>query len=234
LEKLLGRWRGEGDVVPLEAHSWQRLPQPGVYVLPGEYEQCHLRMGRGLPELSDLSDDYPESLLLDFGIGYLRVFYRTRSEGLSYGTGTRLTADADRGEFYVQGSTRSERAVELVRAVREEVAAVSQNPLDEGELETVRTFIIGTKIRGMETARDVVRLRLEDIAKGRPEGYTERLVAALQAATVEDLARTAERYVGFGDDSVLLLIGEPAGGAAALEELGMGPVRILTPETFGD
>lgn len=234
LEGLLGEWRPEGDAPPLTSHAWERETRPGVYVLPGDFDQCNVRAGRSTVGLTELADDYPEAQLLDFGLGYLRIFYRTRGEGLSYGTTTRLVANADRGEFYVMGGTRPDKVVDLLRVVREEVEDLAERPLDEGETTTARTFRLGIKVRGMETAGDIVRTRLAEVATGFPDDYTERLVSRLQAATPASLAAAAERYVGFGEAPVVVVVGMPEGGPEALEALGWGPVTVLEPIAFGE
>jgi len=233
LESLLGDWRCEAVASSPELYVWERTPRPGVFLLPGDYEQCHLRMGCGVPELTELSADYPETKLLDFGVGYLRIYYRARGEGLSYGTSTRLTADANRGKFWSFGSTRPGKIVDLIDLVREEVTGLSARPLDDGEVATARTFILGSQIRRLETARDVVSMRLDEIITGLPDGYTANLIAGLQATTVESMAAAAASYVGFGDASVVLVVGDPEGGVESLEALGMGPVTVLEPVEFG-
>ncbi len=234
LEPLIGNWQREDDTSVLEPHAWHRTPRSGVFLLPGDFEQCHLRMGLGWPELTDLSVDYPEARLLDFGFGYLRVYYRARTDGLSYGTTTRLVADADRGKFWAFGSTRPEKIVDLITAVREEVMNLRAKPLDEEEIGTARTFILGTKIQSMETARDIVKMRLQEIVLGQPEGYTADLIAGLQAASVESVAAVASRYLDFGENPVVLVVGNPEGGAEALETLGLGPVTVLETVKFGE
>ncbi len=233
LESQLGDWRSETEAPPLEPYIWERTPRPGVFLLPGDFEQCHLRMGRGVAELTDRSADYPETKLLDFGVGYMRVYYRTRGAGLSYGTSTRLTANESRGRFWAWGSSRSGKIVDLITAVREEVADLSSRPLNDGEVATARTFIIGSLIRRMETARDVVSTRLDEISLGRPDGYTADLIAGLQAATGEQVAAAAARYAIFGDAPVVLIVGNPEGGVESLESLGLGPVTVLDPIEFG-
>ncbi len=234
LEDLLGDWNAEGEAPPLAPYAWERVTRPGVYLLPGDFGQCHVRAGRSIAGLTEVIDDYPDANLIDFALGYLRVYYRTRSEGLSYGTSTRLVADADRGEFYVQGSTRTDKVVDLLRVVREEVEGLAARPLDDTEIASARTFLLGSKIRSMETANDVVRNRLEEVAKGRPSGYLEWLVAGLQGVTPASVAAAAERYVGFGDEPVVVIVGTPDGGADVLAELGWGPVTVLEPVVFGE
>ena len=85
----------------------------------------------------------------------------------------------------------------------------------------------------METARDIVSLRLDEIVLGRPDGYTAGLVAGLQSATVESMTEVANRYMGFGDMPVVLVVGTPEGGVEALEALGLGPATVLEPVEFG-
>ncbi len=234
LEDLLGDWRFDDGVPPLTPHAWARETRPGVYLLHGDFGQCHVRAGRSVAGLTELADDWPEVQLLDFGLGYLRVFYRTRGEGLSYGTATRLVANADRAEFYAFGSTRPDKVVDLLTVVREEVEGLATRPFDAGETTTARTFMLGTKVRAMETARDIVRTHLEDLVRDRPDGFTERLVAGLQAAIPASVAAAAERYVGFGDTPVVVVVGTPEGGAEALEALGWGPVTVLETVVFGE
>jgi len=233
LETHLGDWPIDIDAPSLEPYAWERAPRTGVFLLPGDFEQCTLRMGRGVPELTDRSEDYPETMLLDFGVGYMRIYYRARGAGLSYGTSTRLTANESRGKFWSFGSTRPGSIVDLITAIREEVAGLDERPLTQDELDAARTFILGSQIRRMETARDVVSKMLDDIVLGRPDGYTANLIAGLQSSTVERTASAALRYVGFGDTPVLLVVGDPEGGVEALESLGLGPVTVLEPVEFG-
>ncbi len=233
LEPLVGNWKSETEAEDLEPFLWERKPKPGLYLLPGDFEQCHLRMGSDLPDLTDLSADFPEVKLLDFGVGYLRVYYRTRSEGLSYGTGTRFIAGMDRGKFYAMGSSKPEKIIQLISSVREEIDGLSTRPLDKDECETVRSFILGTKIQGMETARDIVSERLREIVLGQPDDYTASFIAGIQAASVESMARVANRYINFGPETVVLVVGNPEGGVEALEALGLGPVTVLESIKFG-
>lgn len=233
LEPLLVDWQGQQRASSLVPYPWHREARPGVYLLPGDYKQCHVRMGVGWPNLTDLSPDYPEVRLLDFGFGYQRVYYRTRSEGLSYGTTTRLTATPDRGKFWAFGSTRPEKVSALIGAIREEVSGLAAKPLTDEEIETARTFIMGTLIQKMETARDIVGVRLQEIALDQPDGYTADQIAGLQAASVSSIAKVAERYLDFGPSPVVLIVGNPEGGADALADLGLGPVTVLTGEVFG-
>jgi predicted Zn-dependent peptidase len=234
MNALFGDWAPAAGAAPPASVPWQRVPQSGVYLLPGDFSQCHVRIGRPIPELTERDPDYPLVRLLDFGVGINRIYLRTRQEGLSYGTATRLTADAHWGQFFGFGSTRPEGLMDLLRAIREEVAAVAERPLDADEITASRTFLLGNELRAMETLSGMVNRRLGDLVCGRGEDAMARMVAGLQAADEASLAAAAARWVGFGPAPVLLVVGAPEGGAAALESLGLGPVTVLEPVRFGE
>ncbi len=234
MQALFGDWAPPAAAALPAPVAWERCPQPGVYLLPGDFSQCHVRLGRPIDDLTERDADYPLSRLLDYGVGYNRVYMRTRREGLSYGTATRLTADAVWAQFYGFGSTAPDQVVDLIRAIREEVAAIEARPLDADELAGSRTFLIGRELRSFETLSGIVNRRLGDLLTGRGEDYAERMIAGLQAADEASLAAAAARWMDFGPAPVLLVVGAPEGGAAALEGLGLGPVTVLEPVRFGE
>lgn len=238
LQALFGDWQpaaASGEAALPPALVWERNPQPGVYLLPGDFSQCHVRFGRPIDELTDRDPDYPLARLLDYGVGYNRVYLRTRREGLSYGTATRLTADADWGQFFAFGSSAPEDLLDLLRAIREEVAAIGEGrPLTAEEVAGSRTFLLGRELLSLETLSGVVNRRIGDLVTGRGEDFMPRMIAGLQAADAASLAAAAQRWVDFGADPVLLVVGAPEGGAEALAALGLGPVTVLEPVRFGD
>lgn len=235
MQALFGDWQPAAATALPAAAPWQRRPVPGVYLLPGDFSQCHVRYGRPVDELTDRDPDYPLARLLDYGVGYNRVYLRTRREGLSYGTATRLTADSDWAQFYAFGSTAPEGLLDLLRAIREEVAAIGESrPLGAEEVAGSRTFLLGRELRSLETLSGVVGRRLSDLVTGRGGDYMPRMIAGLQAADEASLAAAAARWVDFGPEPVLLVVGSPEGGAEALAGLGLGPVTVLEPVRFGE
>ncbi len=233
LGSLLGDWTGPDPFTAPQVRAPRRQARPGVFVLPGDFKQCHIRIGRNLPGLTDRSPDFAAVKIADFGVGFLRVYYRTRLDGLSYGTGSRLLADRFQGTCMALGSTRPEKVVALLDAVMEEVAGVGKRPLTEEEVETARTFQLGAFIQQLETDRDVIDLRLKEITLGLPDGYYQGLFSRQQQVNADEVASVTRRWCGFGDNPVVLVVGTPEGGAEALAELGLGPVQILETEDFG-
>jgi zinc protease len=203
-----------------------------VYYLAGDYEQSHIRMGRLIPGLTEDSPEYPYVQLLGVGLGWGRVFYRSRAEGLSYGAGVDVSAGLDLGEWSGFGSGRGEVTGELLSLLREEVERIGSEPLDAKELEAARTFVLGSEIQDMETPRDVVGGILENICLERPEGYLEAQFEAYRSATVEDLERAAMRSLPL-DSLVVVVVGDPAAFLESLTALGWGDPQQLEPIDFG-
>ncbi len=157
LEPLLAAWTTSGEAPPLTVWSWEPHPRPGVYLLPGDHNQCHIRMGRPVPDLTESSPDGALAKLVSFGVGYLRVYYEIRRAGLSYGTATILDVDADRATFRLSGSTQPDRVLDLFGSARGQIDRLTDTPLDESALATSRTFLLSRCSPISRTSRWVVR-----------------------------------------------------------------------------
>ncbi|MCY3018123.1 MAG: hypothetical protein NTW87_03705, partial [Planctomycetota bacterium] len=88
-----------------------------LYLLRGNYEQSQVRVGRLIPDLTDQSPDYAAATILSFGLGYERVFYRVREEGLTYGATMMLNVGEERSGLRGFGSCRGDATVPLLRAI---------------------------------------------------------------------------------------------------------------------
>jgi zinc protease len=234
LESLFREWPVTGPYSPPTAEPWIPDPQPGVYLLRGDYEQSHVRLGRLIPDLTDDSPEYAAAEILSFALGYERIFYRTREEGLSYGTSVMLWVGEERSLLSGFGSGRGEATVPLLRVMLEECRRVGNDPISGTDLEGARAFEIGIEVRAQEDAASIVRTRVGDRLRGRPDDFRERHLERLQTAGEADLARLAERYVAVDEPWVVLVLGDPDGFGTPLDSLGLGPVRELTPVRFGE
>ncbi len=234
LEQLCGDWHGDRAPAPLTLWPWQPVTAPGVYWLPGDFEQCHVRMGRLLDDLKRTSPEFPIAQVHSYGVGFLRVYFATRQAGLSYGTAVRLDIGRERTELVMFGSTAAENVPALFRTVEDALASVRVRPLGVDEVSGCRTFFAGGLINHMETAGAVVEMILRDIASGLPPHYSQDLVERYLAVDAADVAAHVREWTDFGPAPVVLVVGRPAGGMADLEALGRGPVTVLTPITFGE
>lgn len=209
-------------------------PEPGVYLLRGDYEQSQIRLGRVIRDLNDDSPDRAVAEILSYALGYMRVFYRVRAEGLSYGAAVMIRVGENYSTFSGFGSGRGEATLPLLRAMREETQALPTRPFTRAELESSRIFHVGSELQSNETPAALVAGKVSDVMRGRPEDFRERFLQRLLTTTAEDVQRAAQRYALPADSMVVLVLGDPAQFGAPLDSLGMGPVRELAPVKFGE
>ena len=234
LENLFRDWPAAGAFEPPIAAPWEPQPQPGVYLLRGDYAQSQVRLGRIIPELTDDSPDLAAASLLSWGLGYQRIFYRTREEGLTYGTALLLDVGRERTLFQGSGSCRGDATVPLLRAVLGEYERLGREPVDRGDLAGARSFMIGNEVRASETAAGIVATRVGDLLRGRKADFRERYFETLKSATAEDVAQVARRYVLRDEPWVVFVLGDPEQFGVPLDSLGLGPVREVEPIVFGE
>jgi zinc protease len=234
LESLFRDWPVGGPYEPPVAEPWTPDPQPGVYLLRGDYAQSQVRLARLIPDLTDDSPELAAAQILSYGLGYERVFYRTREEGLSYGTAVMLNVGQERSQLRGFGSGRGEATLPLLRAMLEECKRVGADPIRGNDLEAARIFQLGMEVRSQETAAAIVSTKVNDLLRGRADDFHERYLERLKTAGETEVARLAERYVTIDEPWVVLVVGDPAQFGLPLDSLGLGPVRELTPVVFGE
>jgi zinc protease len=233
LNALLEGWSGSPGFRPPEKPERVPMPEPGVYVLPGDYAQSQIRMGRRVSNLTELDPELASARLQNFALGYGRVYYRTRQEGLSYGCGVLLSVGNEGSGLKALGSCRPEVTLQLLQTVREEVARCETEPLTAAEVEAAKAFFIGQAIKQNELASSLVNQKLNDLINGRPADHFDRYFAALGAADSVSVNRCAREFSHMNDSLVVVVVGDPDKFEAPLDSLGLGPVVQLEPHTFG-
>ena len=232
LDRLFRDWKVPGAYRPPVMDPWTARPEAGVYLLRGDYEQSQIRAAR-LVDLTDESPDYAPANLLSSVLGYQRVFYRTREEGLSYGTFMSLNVGPERTLIRGAGSGRGDATLPLLRAILEETKRMEKDPATTTELESAKASVIGAEIQTGETPAALVQRTVGDILQGRSADFRLRYVERVQAASSADLSRLTKQYLT-GSDWVILVLGNPDQFGGSLESLGLGPVRELAPVKFGE
>jgi predicted Zn-dependent peptidase len=223
-----------GAPLPLSRAEWRPAPSPGVYLLPGDYEQSQIQVGRIDRRLTLASPDYPASRVTDFAFGWGRVFYETRERGLSYGTGVFLKTDDEKSLVWGMGSGRAEVTAELLGVILDEMRDLEKEPITKEEVESARMFRIGSEVGEDERPRDVVYGQVTDVVEGRPATFREDYIKGLKEAGVEDVNRAARKYLASLDSLVVLVVGDPSRFDEPLDSLGLGEPTILEPYLFGE
>lgn len=234
LDALLSDWQASEDFVLPEKQNWDPAPEPGVYLLPGDYAQSHIRMGRTVFDLDRDSPDYAAARIHNYAVGYGRVFFRTRQAGLSYGCGILLNVGNERSSLKTLGSTRPETTVELLQAVLEEVDPDGSKPLSDTEVETARNFLVGQVIQRNERPSSIVSQIMSDLINDRPEDHYESYFDHLLGAESKRVRRCGRDYNHMNDSLVVLVLGDPDKFSMPLDSLGLGPAQELEHIRFGE
>jgi zinc protease len=234
LNDLFRDWPRSGSTAAPVLQDWTPHPEPGVYLLRGDYEQSQVCFGRIIRELNDDSPDYAAVQILSYALGNSRVFYRVREEGLSYGAQVWTDVGRDFTTLQGFGSGRGAATVALARALLEETRGLKTKPIVSREMESARIFRIGGHLAASETPAALVSRRIDALVMGKPEDYQDQLLRRLRTVTAADLERVADRYVTRSDSLVVLILGKPEEFDAPLDSLGLGPARELKPVVFGE
>ncbi|WP_185804080.1 M16 family metallopeptidase [Pontivivens nitratireducens] len=130
--------------------------------------------------------------------------------GLTYGISTFLTS-LDHGPLYL-GSVASanETIAEALELVRSEWARMAREGVSEEELEQAKRFLTGAYPLRFDT-----NAKIADILAGVQEAelgidYTHERNAMIEAITVEDIARVAERLLQ-PEHLTFIVVGQPQG-----------------------
>jgi len=234
LDRLFADWPVTGPYEPPVADVWTPQPRPGLYVLRGDYGQSQVRVGRIVEGLTDDSPEFAASQILSYALGYGRIFYRTREEGLTYGSAITLSVGPERATLNGGGPCRGDATVPLLRAMFEECRRLEQDPIAGDGLEAARTYFIGSEVRASETAAAIVATKVADALRGRPDDFRERLLERYQQTTSEDVDRLARAHVTVPDPWIVLVLGNPDAFVTPLDSLGLGPATEVPPVVFGE
>jgi zinc protease len=166
LDRLFGSWPKDPAWSLPELQVWTPHPEPGVYLLRGDYEQSQVCMGRIIRDLNDDSPDYPHVQILSYALGFGRVFYRVRNEGLSYGAGVMFNVGDQSSIFRGFGSGRGDATVPILEAMLEETQALRDRPFTREELESARVYQVGGEINSNATPAALVSTIVSDLMRG--------------------------------------------------------------------
>jgi len=167
-----------------------------VYLVNRQTEQTHLVLGvgslkRGVKERYAL-------MVMDAVLGGMatsRCFQKIREEmGLAYYIRSGIDAYEETGSWGVAAGVRKEDTEEAIKAILKELRGFvgKRKPL-RGEVERAKTYLIGNIKLKMESSSDEVTRVVSDLVfEGRVRSY-EEIFGGIEAVTVEDVVKVAEK-----------------------------------------
>lgn len=230
LEPLLGAWATAAtpaDAVP--AHD----PPAGTVIhvvdRPGA-PQSELRIGHPGPARGSI--DYFPLMVLNtiFGGAFTsRLNTRLREEkGFTYGAGSAFALRRDGGPFIASSAVFTGASAEAVGIVLDEMHRIRTEPVSEDELARARSYLALGLPRRLETTADILRIVSEQELHDLGDRYYDDYVERVRAVSAADVLRAAEQHLHPAHATVVVA-GDHAAIAPALEALGVGPVMRVTP-----
>lgn len=178
-------------------------------------EQLHV--GIGWRALSAADPDRHALAVLNHVLGAgpsSRLFWEVREErGLTYSISSALSPHVDTGTLTVHCATAPAKGAELLDVIESVVGSLVRDGIDADELERAKGALRGGMLIGMEDAGSrMARLGVSEAVRGAVTPLSDHL-ARIDAVTLDDVARVAERVLG--SPRALSLVGPPGLGGLA-------------------
>ena len=210
LEKAMAGWNSSGAaVLPVPQPHYK--PVPGVYMVnKSDVNQSRVSVGhvgirRGNP------DEFAIDMMNDIlgGSGFTsRIMNRVRSdEGLAYSAGSTYVAGIYyEGLFRAYFQSKSSTTAQATQIVLDEIERIRKEKAPSEELETVKNNAIEVFPRFFSTPAAVAGTFAGDEFTGRAPGYWETYRDNVRKVTVDDVLRSAQKYL-HPDGLVILVVG---------------------------
>ena len=189
-------------------HRIAALPERRLRLELPRSLQSGLRLGRLAPDRDH--PDYAGLYVLNTVLGgYFgsRLMTELREErGLTYNVDASLDAMRYGGYLHIAAEVAAGQEAEGLTAIRDELARLRDEPIDDEELDMVRAYLMGSYLSMVDgpfhTAETVRAL----VAEGTPLLHFDRLVAVTQSITAAELRRLARAYLR-AEDWVEVVVG---------------------------
>jgi zinc protease len=232
---VFGSWDSAADAAAMNRLAGLAPPplvpaqRLAVVARPGA-AQSELRIGHVCASRD--TPDYHAMVLLNMILGgqfVSRVNMNLRQDkGYTYGVRTGFDLRRGLGPFVLQTSVGTDVTAPAIRESLQELDDIrAARPATAEELAMAQASITRGYPRGFETAQQVARGVASLALHHLPDSYFEDFVPRVEAVTLADIARVAQRYL---DTSrmVTLVVGDHAKVAPTLAALDLGEPVVLS------
>jgi zinc protease len=229
-EKTLGSWKAEGPAQKVDLPAFPKSEPRRIYLV--DYPrgvQSQIRVG----QLAIKRDDpgYPIAEVVGdyFGGAFssrLNDTIRVK-KGLTYGARGGYQSANFAGEFTISTFSKTESTAEAVRVVFDEIERLQHEPPTAKELETTKSYSVGSFARDRETPQQVAGDLWLIESQGLPADYFERTLAKI----IQTDAAACNRLIRETLDPahmVVVVVGNAGKVRADLEKIA--PVTLVTPD----
>jgi zinc protease len=224
-KKTFGDWKAAGERPDIKISKPAEPAETHIYLvdMPGS-TQSQIRVGQ--LGITRHDDRYSVSRIVSNYFGWdlnsrLNKSIRV-AKGLTYGVWGNYMANRFAGEFEVSTFSKTNSTAEVVKAVLEEIKRLkTQGPSDD-ELESSKSYILGSFVRGRETPQQIAGDLWLIESQGLSKDYLERLLSGIAKAKQTDCERLIRETI---EPSKLVII--VAGDAGKLKE-GLEQIAPVT------
>lgn len=233
VREAFGDWPRGPEPPEVEA-GYDREPRPGVYyVRKDDMTQSNIAMGH-LGIRRDNPDYYAVEVMNHVLSGSFasRLFSNVRSrKGLAYSVRGSVGSAWDyEGLTTLWMTTRTETTGAGIEALLEEARDMTAAPPTEEEVARAKRSILESFVFTSDSRRKILNQQLTYELHGYPLDWLARYRDGIEAVTVEEVRRAAERYI-HPDRFAILVVGPAEGRDRPLSEFGeVAEVDITIPE----
>jgi zinc protease len=161
------------------------------------------------------------------GEGSNRLHQVLRTErGLTYGAQAEFDTLKESGDFEAETNTRSEATGEVLRLIIDEFWRLQRERVSERELTDAKNYLTGSFPLTIETPDAIARQVLNVLFYGLPIEDLQTIREQVNAVTVDDIQRVAQKYLR-PDRLSIVLVGNAAAFASQLKGVGFGNFETI-------
>jgi predicted Zn-dependent peptidase len=217
VESLFSTWqRGEELVANFPAPP-VRTKRIAYFVdRPGSAQSNIVIANSGITRTSP---DYFPLMLMHTVLGAnasSRLFMNLREEkGYTYGAYSNLDARRSAGTFRATAEVRSPVTGDSLKEFFYELERIRSEPVSEKEIADAKSYLTGVFPIRLETQEGLTDQLVQIKMLNLPDDYLENYRDRVQAVTIEEIQRVAEKYVK-PDEAAVVVVGD---GASVLEQI---------------
>ena len=217
VESLFSTWeRGEEIVANFPAPPVRSKRVAYLVDRPGSAQSNIVIANSGITRTSP---DYFPLMLMHTVLGATassRLFMNLREDkGYTYGAYSNLDARRSAGTFRATAEVRTQVTGDSLKEFFYELDRIRNTPVSEKEINDAKSYLTGVFPIRLETQEGMTDQLVQIKMLNLPNDYLERYRDRVQAVTIDEIRRVAEKYVR-PDEAALIVVGD---GTSVLEQI---------------
>lgn len=234
VEKRFGNWKKSVDIqtnVP-DAMPNAQYTQINFVDMPNAVQSNIVLTNNVQLKMND--PDYHAVLIANKILGggfdsYLNMNLREK-HAYTYGASSNVNADKYVGRFRTGTAVRNAVTDSAVVQTLKEIKRIKEEPVDPIALKNAKAKYVGDFVLALESPQTVARYALNIELNNLPEDFYETFLQKINAVTIEDVARVANKYFK-PENARIIVVGK---GADVLENLEKTGIPILYFDAFAN